>query len=61
MVKTVEDSASEIKATQADHSERFDAVKVGIDELKATMATKDDIASLKDLIQQLLQPKPPEG
>jgi hypothetical protein len=61
MIKTVEDGTSEIKLTQGTHSERFDAVKVGIDELKTTMATKDDIADLKSMIQQLLPPKSGEG
>ena len=31
------------------------------DQLEASIATKDDIAELKDLIKQLLQQKPGEG
>ncbi len=52
----------EIGTKQADHSERFDEVKVGVNDIKATMATKDEMAALKadhgaklDMILQLLQ------
>ena len=59
-VSTLKDGMQEVKTKQNGHSKYFEEHGKRLSKIETSMATKDDISELKDLILKLL-PKPPES